>query len=179
MVLASLNVFLLEQLRVLYAAEQQIAKSLPKLIEGVASSELKSLLSQHLADTEQHIHRLDQVAKQLHEKLSGARCRFVEHLLKEAVELTDRRGDERVIDAEIIALVRCIEGFEQSGYEIARSLCEVLDEKEVLKLISATLLDENRTEQSLTVLFEDLIDSVHEGLKGRPSLGLEESSVGG
>ncbi len=181
MTLSSLNSLLLEQLRVLYAAESQLVRGIPKLIEGVSSSELKSLLAQHLAETEKHLERLDAAATHLHEKLAGERCRPVEALLKEALDLTERRGDDRVLDAGVIATMRMIESFEKTAYELARDVVEVLNESEILKIVDANLLDENRCEQSMTVLFEDLIDSIHEGARAhqpRGAMGLEEASGG-
>lgn len=179
MTLSNLHSLLVEQLRALYAAESQLVRGIPKLIEGVSSSELKSLLSQHLEETEKHIERLDVVAAQLHEKLSGQRCRVVEALLKEAVELTERRGDDRVLDAGVLSLIRMIENFEKTAYEIARDLVAVLNESESLKAIDSNLLDENRCEQSMTVLFEDLVDSIHDEVRAvpsRPAAGLEEAA---
>jgi ferritin-like metal-binding protein YciE len=180
MAFLTLYSLLLEQLRVLYGAETHLTKALPRLIEGVASSELKSLLTQHLEETENHIERLDIVATQLHEKLAGQRCRMVEGLMREASELTERRGDESVLDAAVIGVMRIVEGYERSSYEVVRELLEVLGEAEALKAIDRNLLDENRCEQSMTVLFEDIIDSIHESAHHAPSpAAFEESpSVG-
>jgi|694.fasta_scaffold14242_8 ferritin-like metal-binding protein YciE len=176
MAFLTLYSLLLEQLRVLYGAETHLTKALPRLIEGVASSELKSLLTQHLEETENHIERLDIVATQLHEKLAGQRCRMVEGLMREASELTERRGDESVLDAAVIGVMRIVEGYERSSYEVVRELLEVLGEAEALKAIDRNLLDENRCEQSMTVLFEDIIDSIHESAHHAPSPAASEES---
>lgn len=172
MTLSSLNAFLREQLQVLYAIEHDICRSLPKIIEGVSSTELKSLLKQHLQESERHATCLESVATQLQEKLSGGRCRAVEALLKEAVELTDRRGDDRVIDVGVISLIRYVETFEKAAYEVARAIAEVQGESEIEKILDNNLLDEERCEQSMTVLFEDIIDTIHEAAKGHPGTSL-------
>lgn len=176
MAFLTLYSLLLEQLRLLYGAETHLTKALPRLIEGVASSELKSLLAQHLEETEDQLERLDIVATQLHEKLAGQRCRVVEGLMREAAELTERRGDERILDAAVIGVMRVVEGYERSSYEIARGLLEVLGEAEALKAIDRNLLEENRCEQSMTVLFEDIIDSVHALPHHAPSPAASEES---
>ena len=172
MTLSSLNSFLREQLQMLYAIEHDICRALPKIMEGVSSSELKSLIKQHLEESERHASSLETVASQLQEKLSGGRCRAVEALLKEAVELTDRRGDDRVIDVGVISLIRYVETFEKVAYEAARAIAEVLGESEVEKILDTNLLDEERCEQSMTVLFEDIIDTIHEASKTRPGTSL-------
>ena len=169
MTLSTLTSLLTEQLQVLYAVEHDLCRALPKLIEGVSSGELKSLLKEHLHETERHAASLDSIASQLQEKLSGARCRAAEALLKEAVELTDRRGDDRVIDAGVLAYLRAVKGFEMTCYEVAHSVAEVLNETEVFTILAASLLDERRCEQTMTVLFEDIVDSLYEGMKAHPT----------
>lgn len=169
MTLSNLPPLLTEQLQFLYALEHDLCRSLPKLIEGVSSGEVKSLLRGHLHEAERHAASLESVASQLQEKLSGQRCRAVEALLKEAVDMTDRRGDDRVIDAGVLASLRAVEGLAIVRYEVAHSIAEVLNETEVFTILAATLLDERRCEQSMTVLFEDIVDSIYEGMKAHPA----------
>ena len=51
------------QLQDIYYAEKQILKSLPDMIEKATDRELKQGLQEHLAETENHVARLEQVFK--------------------------------------------------------------------------------------------------------------------
>jgi len=168
MTFPNLSTLLIERLRVLYAGEHQAAKALPKLLDGVASHELKSLLERSLKEAEGHIDTLEAVSAELQEKLSGQRCRVIEQLLKEAVDLTERRGDERVIDVGILGILRAISAHQRTSYEVARDIAQVLEQQPVLPLIEQSLLDHNRSEQSWTVLCEDMLDSIHAATKPHP-----------
>jgi ferritin-like metal-binding protein YciE len=54
-------------LRDIYYAENQIVKSLPKMIENASDGELKRGLQQHLRETQEQVRRLQQVFK-LHDQ---------------------------------------------------------------------------------------------------------------
>ncbi|MFZ2143949.1 MAG: DUF892 family protein, partial [Xanthobacteraceae bacterium] len=56
---------LLHGLKDIYYAENQIIKSLPKLIEKASNRDLGKGLSQHLEETKNQVARLDQVFKKL------------------------------------------------------------------------------------------------------------------
>ena len=61
----SMEDLFLHTLQDVYYAENQIVKSLPKMIEKATNRELASGLRSHLAETEQQVSRLDQVFEAL------------------------------------------------------------------------------------------------------------------
>ena len=65
---------LLHGLKDIYYAENQIVKSLPKLIEKATNRDLNKGLRDHLEETKNQIARLDQVFKKLGEDPQGVKC---------------------------------------------------------------------------------------------------------
>jgi len=57
----ALSEVLVDELRDMYSAENQLVKALPKLAEGANSEELKSLFTLHLDETKGQVDRLKQV----------------------------------------------------------------------------------------------------------------------
>ena len=64
----SMDDLLLHGLKDIYYAENQIVKSLPKLIDKATNRDLSKGLKDHLHETENQIARLDQVFQKLGEK---------------------------------------------------------------------------------------------------------------
>ena len=69
----SMEDLFLHTLQDVYYAENQIVKSLPKMIEKATNRELASGLRNHLAETENHVSRLEQVFEAIGETPAGHR----------------------------------------------------------------------------------------------------------
>src|SRR5436190_7002958 len=65
---------LLHGLQDIYYAENQIIKSLPKLIEKATNRDLTKGLKDHLEETKNQVARLDQVFKKLGQEPKGVQC---------------------------------------------------------------------------------------------------------
>ena len=65
MKLQSLQDLLVEQLKDLFSAENQLIKALPKMIKNANSDELRSAFEEHLEQTRGQVERLDQIFDQL------------------------------------------------------------------------------------------------------------------
>jgi ferritin-like metal-binding protein YciE len=71
---------MLEELRDLYSAENQLVKALPKLAKAAEDDELQKAFSEHLEETKGQVERLQQVFSLLHEKPTGKHCNGMEVL---------------------------------------------------------------------------------------------------
>ena len=69
----SLEGLLLHEVKDLYSAEKQLVKALPKVARKATSPELKSAVEEHLAQTEEHVNRLEQIFEML--EIGRASCR--------------------------------------------------------------------------------------------------------
>src|SRR5438105_1389624 len=97
---------LLHGLKDIYYAENQILKSLPKLIEKATNRDLTNGLRDHLEETKNQVARLDQVFKKLGQDPQGVKCPAIDGLISEADEVAGEIADREVIDAGAFATGR-------------------------------------------------------------------------
>jgi Domain of unknown function (DUF892) len=92
----SMEDLFLHTLQDVYYAENQIVKSLPKMIEKATNRELASGLRSHLAETELQVSRLAQAFEALGETPKGTDCPAMDGLLKEADNVAGEVDDKKV-----------------------------------------------------------------------------------
>ncbi len=160
MMLTTLYSLFVDSLRRLAAAELQIARSLPRILEGVSSQELKSVVEEYLKETEAHCERFEAIGAAMGEQLTGERAHIAEAFLREAILCVERRGEDRVIDLAAMSILRELVHYEKSAYEIVRSIAEVIGESRVVELIDSILNETERTERAFILLTEDMMDSM-------------------
>ena len=61
MAIKNLNELFLHELKDVYDAEQQLVETLPKMAENATDPELAEAFREHLAETEGHVTRLEQI----------------------------------------------------------------------------------------------------------------------
>ena len=143
---------LLHGLQDIYYAENQIVKSLPKLIDKATNRELKKGLTQHLEETKNQIARLDQVFKKLGQSPKGAQCPAIDGLITEADDVAGDVADKEVLDAAIVGAAQAVEHYEIARYGTLRTWAEQLGLPQSVELLDATLEEEKETDQKLTEL---------------------------
>jgi ferritin-like metal-binding protein YciE len=149
-VLDSLKSLLQDQVRDLYSAENQLVKALPKMVKAATSLKLRAAFSAHLEETRGHVDRLQQVAEMLEAKPGGKKCKAMEGLVAEGVEVLEEDGEDIVIDAALIAAAQRVEHYEISAYGSAIAMAEQLGEQRIIKLLRKTLVEESAADQKLT-----------------------------
>ena len=65
---------LLDELRDMYSAENQLVKALPKLVKGAKNPKLRQLFAAHLEETKGQVERLKKIFQELEEKPTGQHC---------------------------------------------------------------------------------------------------------
>jgi ferritin-like metal-binding protein YciE len=88
--IANMDDLLLHGLKDIYYAENQIIKSLPKLIDKATNRDLSKGLKDHLEETKEQVARLDQVFKKLGQQPEGVQCPSIDGLIKEADEVAGK-----------------------------------------------------------------------------------------
>ena len=137
-----------------YYAENQIVKTLPKLAKKAKAPELKKAFEAHLAQTETHVKRLEQIFKLLGKPPKAVKCEAITGILKEGDEVVEEFGDSTALDAGMIAAAQAVEHYEMARYGALRTWAEELGMREAAKLLETTLLEERATDQALTKLAE-------------------------
>ncbi|HTB85646.1 MAG TPA: ferritin-like domain-containing protein [Candidatus Sulfotelmatobacter sp.] len=152
----------LDELADLYNAEQQLTKALPKMIKAAQSEELKDALEQHLSETEDHVTRLEQVARSLDETLKSKICAAMKGLIEEASELLEEQKDKSSLDAAIIAAAQKVEHYEIASYGTVRTWAERMGHEEAVELLQETLDEESIADEKLSEIAEALANDTGE-----------------
>jgi ferritin-like metal-binding protein YciE len=156
--LDSLRDLLIEELRDLYNAENQLVDALPKLAEAASSNQLKSAFNHHLEETRQHVSRLESIFQQIGEKSSGETCEAMKGLIKEGDILVKAEGDPDVRDAGLVGAAQRVEHYEIAGYGTARSLARRLGENQIAEILQETLNEEAQADKKLTSIAESQVN---------------------
>ncbi len=156
--LNSLRDLLVEELRDLYNAENQLVEALPKMAEAASSNELKSAFSHHLEQTREHVSRLEHIFQQIGEKSSGETCEAMKGLIKEGEILVKAEGDPDVRDAGLVGAAQRVEHYEMAGYGTARSLARRLGEDQIAETLQQTLNEEADADKKLTSIAESQVN---------------------
>ena len=147
---------LVEELKDLYSAENQLLKALPKMAKAADSQELKKAFTTHLKQTEGQVKRLEKVMKKLGESPKGKKCKAMEGLIEEAKEVLEEDYEPALRDLALIVAAQKVEHYEIAGYGSARTLAELVEEQDVADLLQQTLDEEGETDKLLTQIAETI-----------------------
>jgi ferritin-like metal-binding protein YciE len=148
----------LHTLQDVYYAENQIVRSLPKMIEKANNRELAASLRRHLSETENQVMRLDKVFANLDESPRGTNCPAIDGLIREADEVAGEVEDKRVLDAAIIGSAQAIEHYEISRYGTLIAWARELGHSNVTGLLNSNLKEEKAADKKLNSLAEDQLN---------------------
>jgi ferritin-like metal-binding protein YciE len=149
---------LIDELKDLYSAENQIVKALPKMAKAASSPELRRAFERHLEETKRQVERLDQIGEALEVKMTGKKCKGMEGLIEEGKEIMSEDLDENAIDAGLIGAAQKVEHYEIAAYGTARNHASLLGYSKVARLLQQTLNEEGSTDKKLTELADSIIN---------------------
>jgi ferritin-like metal-binding protein YciE len=138
----SLRDVLIDELRDLYSAENQLVKALPKTAKGAQSEELKQIFTDHLSQTRGQVERLKQIFEHLGKKPTGKHCNGMEGAIDEVKEALEEDEEGALLDAGIVGAAARVEHYEIAGYSAAILIATTLGETEVVALLKQTLAEE-------------------------------------
>jgi ferritin-like metal-binding protein YciE len=147
-----------EEIKDLHNAEKQITKALPKMIKAASNQQLKEGMQRHLIQTEEHVRRLEAVAKQVGFRPTGKVCKAMQGLVEEANEVLKEGKPSPVLDAAMIAAAQRVEHYEIAGYGSAIQYAKLLGHQEAVDLMLQTIKEEEATDQSLTQIAETQVN---------------------
>jgi len=141
-------------LKDIYYAENQILKALPDMIEKASDTGLKQGFTSHLAETKNHVARLDQAFKILGMKPEGVDCPAIDGIIDETNEIAGEVDDKKVLDAALIAAGQAVEHYEMTRYGTLIAWSKQLGRADVASLLEQTLKEEKAADAKLTGLAE-------------------------
>jgi ferritin-like metal-binding protein YciE len=138
------------ELKDIYWAEQALTKAIPKMIKKATSQELIDALETHLAETEEHVKRAEQVFSIIGSKAVAKKCEAMAGLIEEAEELMEDNDEGVMRDAAIISAGQKVEHYEIASYGTLRAFAETLGLTEAVSILEETLEEEKNADETLT-----------------------------
>lgn len=154
----SLDDLFLHTLKDIYYAENQIVKSLPKMVEKATDPTLKSAFQGHLAETKNQVTRLERVFQMLNEEAKGTTCAAMDGILDEAKEVMGDIDDKIVLDAGMLSAAQAVEHYEITRYGTLVAFARRLGRQDCAKLLEETLAEEKDTDRKLTQIAEGQVN---------------------
>ena len=143
-------------LRDIYYAEQQIAKSLPDMIEKATDQALRNGFETHLAETNDQIVRLEKVFRMHGVEAKGVDCPAIDGILDEASEVAGDVDDKSVLDAALIAAAQAVEHYEITRYGTLIAWANMLGRSDC-----ASVLQQNLDAACTTILAAAMVACPH------------------
>ena len=133
----ALKEVLIDELRDMYSAENQLVKALPKLAKGAKNPKLKELFTAHLEETKGQVERLKEVFDQLEEKPTGSHWDGMRRRsLRRARTLWRRDEEGASFDSGLIGAALRTEHYEIAGYQASIAMAKALGMGEIASLLS-------------------------------------------
>ncbi len=154
----NMNDLFLDQLKDIYYAEKHIYKTLPKMMKKATSASLKAAFQKHYGETETQIERLDQVFEILDKPARGKKCAAIDGILEEGAELMEDHEPGALLDAGLAAAAQAVEHYEMARYGTLVAWGNQLGMRDCVKLLKATLSEEEATDKALSKLAESEIN---------------------
>ena len=138
----NLNQLLVLKLQSLYDVETQIIKALPQMIKKAQSDELREAFTRHLGETEAQKERLEEIFEIVNEKAKKIKVEAIRGINADAQWLLKQDIDSEILDEALISS--------------AVHLAELLELEDVQALLTDTLEEEEKTDDTLADLADTL-----------------------
>jgi ferritin-like metal-binding protein YciE len=146
----ALKEVLLDELRDMYSAENQLVKALPKLAKGAKNPRLKQLFTSHLEETKGHVERLKKVFGELGEKPTGQHCSGMEGVVEEGKDALEKDAKGASFDTGLIGAALRTEHYEIAGYEACIAMATTLGLTKAARLLNSNLKEELAAAKKIT-----------------------------
>jgi ferritin-like metal-binding protein YciE len=147
-----------DTLKDIYYAEKKIVSTLPKMAKAAQNDELKAAFQKHLAETEGHVERLEEVFELIGAKAQGKTCDAINGITDEGAEVMTEYKGTPALDPGLLAVAQAVEHYEISRYGTLRTWAEELGYADAVGLLQATLDEEKATDRALTAIAESVVN---------------------
>jgi len=150
---------LIDELRDMYSAENQLVKALPKLAKGAKDATLKQLFSAHLEETKGQVERLKQVFAVLEKKPTGQHCNGMEGVIEEGKDALEKDEEGPSFDSGLVGAALRTEHYEIAGYEACIAMSKTLGLRDVVALLTANLNEELAAAKKITAASKPILQA--------------------
>jgi len=151
-----------DTLRDMYYAEKKLTKVLPKMARNASDEKLANAFEQHLAETEEHVQRIEQVFEMIGKTARAKKCEAMEGLAKEGDHIIKDGDAAAVTDAGLIASAQAVEHYEIARYGTLIAWANMMGKGEAAKLLEKTLEEEKACDELLGRLAEPINEAAIE-----------------
>lgn len=137
-------------LKDIYYAEKRLSKTLPNMMKNASTPELVNTLKNHLAETNEHVSRLEKIFEATGIKPAAKKCDAMEGILKESDDMINKTDIGVVRDAGIIASEQKVKHYEIATYGTLHAYAKTLGENKAANLLAITLDEEKKADAALT-----------------------------
>ena len=171
---------LVDELRDMYSAENQLIKALPKLAKGAKNTQLKALFTAHLEETKGQVLRLRQVFDILEERPTGEHCNGMEGVIKEGADALEKDEECASFDSGIVGAALRTEHYEIAGYTATIAMADTLGLKDVSALLTENLNEEMQAAKKIVAAAKPILQEAASQPKEdqkKPKTGKEKYSA--
>ncbi|GAO41919.1 YciE/YciF ferroxidase family protein [Flavihumibacter petaseus] len=144
-----------DSLKDIYWAEKHLTKALPKMMKAATTPELQTAIENHLAQTEEHVSRLEQVFEMFGKSAQAKKCDAMEGLVKEGDSIVEETEDGSMTrDVGIIMAAQKVEHYEIATYGGLVTLARTMGMEDAAALLEKTLQEEKETDEALSEIAE-------------------------
>lgn len=154
----TLDDLFLDTLKDIYYAEKQIVKTLPKMAKAATAPELKAGFEKHLAESEEHVERLEQVFELIGKPARGKTCEAIIGIIDEGKSIMEDFKGTPALDAGLVSAAQAVEHYEIARYGTLKTWAQQLGHTEAVGLLDATLKEEVATDKKLTQVAESNVN---------------------
>ena len=175
----ALHDVMLDELRDMYSAENQLVKALPKMAKGAKNAELKALFTLHLDETKGQVERLKQVFVLLEKKPTGQHCSGMEGVIEEGKDALEKDEEGASFDTGLFGAALRTEHYEIAGYTATIAMAKTLGLSEVINLLTENLNEEVLAAKKIVALSQPILKesaAQREEEKQKPKTGKEKYS---
>ncbi len=126
MSLRTMEDLLVQELKDLLNAENQLVKALPKMAKNANNADLQKAFESHLEETKNQVQRLEEAFKELDVTPRSKKCKAMEGLLEEGKEILSEDAEPHVKDAALIGAAQRVEHYEIAAYGTAAAFAKAL-----------------------------------------------------
>ena len=156
---AEFHEFFVDELKDIYWAEKELVKSLPKMIAAATTEELKMAVEEHLAETETHVIRLEEVFGIIGEPAEAKICYAMQGLVKEGDSIVEETQEGSVTrDAAIILAAQKVEHYEIATYGSLVEFAKTMGFNDIRGILQLTFDEERMADQGLTLIAQNKIN---------------------
>ena len=134
----------------IYDAEHQFLEMMQEALPQANSDTVKSLLQQHIAETEQQISTLERVFDALGEKAERIKCAGASGIVSENQKtLKEVSGNPALVDLAIAGGSSKVEHYEIASYRSLITGAQQMGQNQIAQLLQQNLQQEEQTAQKI------------------------------